>query len=803
MLLISLILAAIAAVPEHDPLEYAFISHAKIADESDGSANRWPNMAVLEDGRVLVVWSRQPSGDGEDAILASFSRDCGCSWTAPAAILATPGLFIDADPSIVVSGSRVFVSCTAVKGDGINTSTQRFVRSEDNGQTWSEPYVVSFNHRYTCGKTHRGLRLASGTLLLGYSWETGLETGGTLTSEGQMDLRAGVMRSTDNGDTWINGGDTHATFDKVGEHAVSGTDEPAIAELEDGSLYMLMRTGAAYLYEARSDDEGITWRDVKPSPLAGSNAPAALAPFTFGERKGIFVVWNNSANRVPLSAAASFDGGKTWTPPKDIGYPYTRGQASYPSCVQAPDGTLLAVWQQDLEAGRAVRMARFSLPWLVAQPANAPLPELQDIRLPETPAEWVTYSTTVTPDRAGPPWRLHREPGTLTGGILRLNPTGGYYIDDQPQFFDGSRNTVVEARLRVVERDRQSPGNHSAAEIWMGGPQPDTSCVLYIREDAVSFNAQYQPAVAVDAAQLHTYRVWRDLPNRKAYLFLDDAETPVLACSLEAPYGYNINRILFGDSGGAADVSGVTDWAFVRWGYIEKSPNPPTRLSSSDVDVTIVALGDSTTAVRGPLLVYPGLLQEDLRDLGISARVVNAGVPGDTTATARERLQKDVLAHNPQLAIVSFGINDSAIDVSQGASTPRVAIEEYEANLRYIVAELRKIDSKAVLVTPNPLAWTPLLKDMYGKPSYDVSSDAGFNFMLEQYADVMRRVAAADNVPLVDTRNGLADLGQRAGIERLLLDGMHPNDIAHRFIADRILECITPLLEDGDARQEQ
>lgn len=799
MLVLSLVLAALAAVPESGPLEYAFIAQARIADESDGSANRWPNMAALEDGRIMVVWSHQPPGDAKDAIVASFSRDCGCTWTPPKTILATAG-FVDADPSIVVSGTRVFVSCTAVKDDGINTSTQWFIRSEDNGETWSEPYVVPFNHRYTCGKTHRGLRLASGTLMLGYAWEINLENGGTLASEGQMDLRAGVMRSTDNGDTWSNGGDTHATFDKVSDHAVFGTDEPAIVELEDGSLYMLMRTGGAHLYEARSDDEGMTWRDVKPSPLVGSNAPAALAPFTFGGLKGIFAIWNNSTRRVPLSAAASVDGGKTWTPPKDIGYPYTRGQASYPSCVQAPDGALLAVWQQDLERGRAVRMARFSVPWLLAEPSDAPPPELGGIRLPETPMEWVSYNPIITPDRAGPPWRVHREGGALVDGALRLISPNGYYIDDQPQFFDGSRNTVVEARMRVLERDRELPGNHSAAELWIGGPQPDTSCILYIREDAVSFSAYYQPAFPVDAMAPHTYRIWRDVPNKKAYLYVDDAETPVLAGGLEAPYGYNINRILFGDSGGAPDVSGVTEWASVRWGYIDATLSPPSQEATRKL--TIVAFGDSTTAPRGPLTVYAHLVEEELSNRGMSARVINAGVGGNTTVLARQRFHSDVLAHKPKLVILSFGINDAAVDVSKDATAPRVSLGEYEVNLRYFITELRAIGANTIFFTPNPLAWTPLLKDLYGKPPYDPNTNAGFNVVLEDYAAAMRRVAADENVPLVDIRAELAALAERTGIERLLLDGMHPNDTAHRLIADRLLESMEPLLANRENHQE-
>lgn len=413
-------------------------------------------------------------------------------------------------------------------------------------------------------------------------------------------------------------------------------------------------------------------------------------------------------------------------------------------------------------------------------------------------AEWVTYTPTVTPDHAGPPWRTHREGGTLADGTLRLMSPNGYYIDAQPQFFDGSRNTVVEARPRILERDKEAPGNHSAAEIWIGGPQPNTSCVLYLREDAVSFNASYAPSFNIDATAMHTYRIWRDVPTKEALLFVDDAETPVLVSALAAPHGHNINRILFGDSGGSAEVSGASEWAFVRWRYVNRSLADP-KAEVAD-PASIVAFGDSTTAPRGPLHVYPELLEGDLKKAGISARVINAGVPGNTTALARQRFEKDVLAHKPSITIISFGINDAAIDVWKGETKPRVPLEEYEANLRHFIEELRKIGSTVVFFTPNPLAWTPELKEMYGKPPYTTETDGGFNFMLEHYADAMRAVAAAENVHLVDVRKELAELGDRVGMDLLLLDGMHPNDDAHRRTADRLLECLVPLLTNNDTR---
>ena len=341
-----------------------------LASHKDVEWNRYPSMARLDDGRLMVVWysSREyrttPSAKEKDSIVGIFSNDHGLTWSKPVPLIRTPEH--DLDPSILVSGERIFVtSSVRPDGPGISTSTTWGTRSEDNGKTWSDLYQIPMNHRYTCGKTQHGLRLKSGTLLMGYSWDIFCEQGQTLGDEDAMHLRAGVMRSSDNGETWHNGGDTDASYEKAKDSAVLGTDEPAIVELEDGSVYMLMRTGSTHLFEARSFDEGKTWTEVGPSPLRGTNAPAALCQFTVGQRRGILCVWDNAPTRFPLCAAASFDGGKTWSEPKDIAGSTGGSQASYPDCYQAGDGTLTAVWQQGVPGGRDVRFARFNLVWLL------------------------------------------------------------------------------------------------------------------------------------------------------------------------------------------------------------------------------------------------------------------------------------------------------------------------------------------------------------------------------------------------------------------------------------------------------
>ena len=144
---------------------------------------------------------------------------------------------------------------------------------------------------------------------------------------------------------------------------------------------------------------------------------------------------------------------------------------------------------------------------------------------------------------------------------------------------------------------------------------------------------------------------------------------------------------------------------------------PLTLLHATDVPatepVTIVAFGDSTTAVRGSTKVYASVLQEELRNV----RVLNAGVSGNTTEVGRKRFEEDVLKHQPQIAIIQFGINDAAVDVwkTPQATEPRVSLERYEANLRHFVQTLKSKNTRVVLMTSNPLRWTPKLKGTEGR----------------------------------------------------------------------------------------
>lgn len=200
----------------------------------------------------------------------------------------------------------------------------------------------------------------------------------------------------------------------------------------------------------------------------------------------------------------------------------------------------------------------------------------------------------------------------------------------------------------------------------------------------------------------------------------------------------------------------------------------------------IVMFGDSTTARRPGEVKEPFAVrvQTRLQNAGFSLAVANQGVGGNTTADALARFATDVLAFNPRLVVLQFGINDAAIDVwrQPPAAGPRVAPEPFSANLREMVRTLRARGTAVILLTTNRVYWSPILRELYGRPPYDPADPEGFNRpQLDHYNERVRAVAAAEQVPLVDINAAYA--AHAAPATLLLPDQIHPADSGHELVA--------------------
>ena len=172
----------------------------------------------------------------------------------------------------------------------------------------------------------------------------------------------------------------------------------------------------------------------------------------------------------------------------------------------------------------------------------------------------------------------------------------------------------------------------------------------------------------------------------------------------------------------------------------------------------VLALGDSLYAGYGVGQdeSFPAVLERELEARGVPAKVVNAGVSGDTTAGGLARLAftLDGLQRKPDLAIVGLGAND-ALRGLDPAETRR--------NLEAILAELKRRDI--------PVLLTGMMAPRNMDDAYLRSFDGIYPDLAKQYG------AALDPFFME---------GVITDPKLLLNDGMHPNPAGIRKMAQRV-----------------
>jgi lysophospholipase L1-like esterase len=169
----------------------------------------------------------------------------------------------------------------------------------------------------------------------------------------------------------------------------------------------------------------------------------------------------------------------------------------------------------------------------------------------------------------------------------------------------------------------------------------------------------------------------------------------------------------------------------------------------------VLALGDSLTAGYGVTLetAWPALLASRTGWI-----VVNAGVSGDTSSGALQRLPPLLEEHSPALVLVTLGGNDMLRRLPQ---------DQTVANLVQILTLVKAKGARAVLLaTPKP-------------------SIAGAAFHNLSAAAFYREIARDQKVPLIE--DALADV-----LSDPLLKGdqLHPNAAGHTLLAQKLFDSL-------------
>jgi lysophospholipase L1-like esterase len=123
---------------------------------------------------------------------------------------------------------------------------------------------------------------------------------------------------------------------------------------------------------------------------------------------------------------------------------------------------------------------------------------------------------------------------------------------------------------------------------------------------------------------------------------------------------------------------------------------------------TVLALGDSLTfgTGAGAEAAYPARLAAMT-----GWQVVNAGVPADTSAQARERLPRLLAEHAPKLVLLSIGGNDFLRQVPEA---------ETRTNIAAMLDEIRAAGAQPMLIAvPRPAVMAALLRSLDDHPLYE------------------------------------------------------------------------------------
>lgn len=205
--------------------------------------------------------------------------------------------------------------------------------------------------------------------------------------------------------------------------------------------------------------------------------------------------------------------------------------------------------------------------------------------------------------------------------------------------------------------------------------------------------------------------------------------------------------------------------------------------------ITIVAFGDSVThgAVAGGEMNYDTVYWNRLR-LKLQAahdyvpiNVINAGIGGITAKGSIERMEKQVLAHSPDLVIICFGLNDV-----------NGTLEDYLDPLRTIFARCMDNGVDAIFMTPNMLN-TYVAEDADPNFLDYAAVTAGYqnDGRMDRYIAAAKALAEEMGVPVCDCYAKWKELSKTQDTTMLLANRInHPTKEMHALFADSLYDMI-------------
>jgi lysophospholipase L1-like esterase len=222
-----------------------------------------------------------------------------------------------------------------------------------------------------------------------------------------------------------------------------------------------------------------------------------------------------------------------------------------------------------------------------------------------------------------------------------------------------------------------------------------------------------------------------------------------------------------------------------------------TLAQSLTAETVIVAIGDSIThgGTGWQLLghrntIFGGWvtrLQDRLEeDFPGEYQVLNKGIDGDTSNGVNNRLDRDVIAHQPGIVIIGIGTNDAY--GYAGVNAPARNADDYRAVMTDILDKLKQeLPDVPVFIMGMT---TPLEKytDMAGFGGIVYQTQDFLDAQFREYNDVLKELTSKYGYFYVDIPgNWPQDI---EGSWEFYSEGLHPNDAGY----DKMMEILYSVL---------
>ena len=220
--------------------------------------------------------------------------------------------------------------------------------------------------------------------------------------------------------------------------------------------------------------------------------------------------------------------------------------------------------------------------------------------------------------------------------------------------------------------------------------------------------------------------------------------------------------------------------------------------------ITIAFLGDSVTQgcfecySTGPNSLqtvfdyqsaYSTRVKEMLNILypSVQINVINSGISGDSAPVGLGRLERDVLKYEPDLVVVSYGLNDST------GGKERIGV--YTEALEGIFSKLKEKDIDVIFLTQNYMntKTSPHLKDeLFINLSKTFAADVQNSGVLKAYFEAAKAVCEKYDVKVCDLYPVWEKLEQSGvDVTELLANKLnHPIRELHYYMAMKLIETM-------------